>query len=156
MSVKEVRPSDDARGLRFAIVASLWNETIVRKLVDGAIETLQARGVGANDIDVRWVPGAFELPLAARWHTDAAHAVIALGCVIRGETDHFRLVADAASQGLQRVALDAGRPVINGVLAVENVAQAEARSGGSHGNVGSQCALSAIRMANLARGNSAA
>ena len=124
------------------------------------------QGSGYRDVplqfaDVRWVPGSYELPQAARhaaivrvivpaldreWHPDA---VIAVGCVIRGGTEHFRLVADAAAQGLLRVALDTGVPVTNGVLAVEDVAQAEARSGGEHGNAGSQAALAAVRMVNL-------
>jgi 6,7-dimethyl-8-ribityllumazine synthase len=119
--------------------------------------------VAESALEVWWVPGSFELPTAARW---AAHhgsrepfgapaagfdAVIALGCVIRGETEHFRLVADGAAQGLMRVALDTGVPVLNGVLAADDAAQAEARSGGEHGNTGAQVALAAVRMANLRR-----
>ena len=82
-------------------------------------------------------------------HDWLPYAIIALGCVIRGETEHFRLVADNSAHGLMSVALETGVPVLNGVLAVENLAQAEARSGGEHGNTGSQVALAAIRMANL-------
>ena len=164
MSVSHGRPSDDATGLRFGIVAAQWNEGIVRRLVDGACETLRARGAADADVEVSWVPGSYELPLAAKWAAEGRtsagspgpgariDAVIALGCVIRGETEHFRLVADAASQGLLRVALDTGVPVLNGVLAVENAGQADARSGGEHGNTGSQAALAAVRMANLRRG----
>ncbi len=159
--MREFVPGDDATGLKFCIVAAQWNESIVRRLVDGAVATLRARGAAEDDIDVRWVPGSYELPQAARhaaivrvivpaldreWHPDA---VIAVGCVIRGGTEHFRLVADAAAQGLLRVGLDTGVPVTNGVLAVEDVAQAEARSGGEHGNAGSQAALAAVRMVNL-------
>lgn len=154
MSVTERRGGDDAKGLRVCIVAAQWNESIVRRLLTGALETLRARGVSDDAIEVHWVPGSFELPLAAlhaardpQWH-----AVIALGCVIRGETEHFRLVADAAAQGLMRAGLDSGKPVLNGVLAVENVAQAESRSGGEHGNTGSQVALGAVRMVHLLRG----
>ena len=156
MSVTQQRPSDDAAGLKFAIVAARWNESIVKRLLDGALEALRARGAADAHVVVRWVPGSFELPVAAQWATAApggCHAVIALGCVIRGETEHFRLVADAASQGLMRVALDTGVPVLNGVLAVENVAQAEARSGGEHGNTGAQVALAAVHMANAHRGS---
>lgn len=149
MSGTEVRPGDDAGGLRFRIVAAQWNERIVARLLEGARATLRARGAAVADVEVWWVPGSFELPLAARWAADGADAVIALGCVIRGETEHFRLVADGAAQGLLRVALDTGVPVTNGVLAVEDVAQAESRSGGEHGNAGAQAALAAIRMARL-------
>jgi 6,7-dimethyl-8-ribityllumazine synthase len=156
MSVTQQRPADDATGLKFTIVAARWNEGIVKRLLDGALEALRARGAADADVVVRWVPGSFELPVAAQWATAApraCHAVIALGCVIRGETEHFRLVADAASQGLMRVALDTGVPVLNGVLAVEDVAQAEARSGGEHGNTGAQVALAAVHMANVHRGS---
>jgi 6,7-dimethyl-8-ribityllumazine synthase len=163
VSVHEFVPSDSASGLRFAIVAARWNEAIVRRLLDGALATLRAQGADERDIDVYWAPGSFELPLAAhmayagpgpsgRGRAGAdLDAIIALGCVIRGETEHFRLVADAAAQGLLRVALEAGRPVANGVLAVEDAAQAESRSGGEHGNAGAQAALAAIHMANLHR-----
>jgi len=164
MSVTEFTPSDDGRGLRIGIVAAQWNEAIVRRLLDGALTTLRARGVADADIEVWWVPGSFELPTAASLAAHRGrgapaegraprefHAVVALGCVIRGETEHFRLVADAAAQGLLRVALDTEVPVLNGVLAVEDAGQAEARSGGEHGNAGSQAALAAVRMANLQR-----
>ncbi len=162
MSVEHVRPEPEGRGLRIALVAAQWNETIVERLVKGALESLRARGVADDDIEVQWVPGSFELPTAARWAVQSGRrlaaggsapfdAVIALGCVIRGETEHFRLVADGAAQGLMQVALTTGTPVLNAVLAVEDVAQAEARSGGAHGNTGSQAALAALRMAGLRR-----
>ncbi len=160
--MREFVPSDDARELSFCLVAAQWNETYVRRLVDGALATLRARGADEGRIAVRWVPGSFELPLAAQQAAQEERgaarrfdAVVALGCVIRGETEHFRLVADAASQGLLAVALDTGVPVLNGVLAVEDAAQAEARSGGEHGNAGAQAALAAVRMANLRRGREA-
>lgn len=155
MSALQVRPGEDARGLRFRVVAAQWNERVVTRLVDGALATLQARGAAAGDVEVWWVPGSFELPLAARWAAGTPlpsgppDAVIALGCVIRGETEHFRLVADSAARGLMRVALDTGTPVLNGVLAAYDAAQAEARSGGEHGNTGAQAALAAVRMARL-------
>jgi 6,7-dimethyl-8-ribityllumazine synthase len=155
VSGNEPRPDDDARGLRVRIVAARWNERFVERLLAGALETLRARGAADADVEVWWVPGSFELPLAARWAADAplpsgpVDAVIALGCVIRGETEHFRLVAEGAAQGLQRVALDTGVPVLNGVLAVHDPAQAEARSGGTRGNTGAQVALAAVSMAAL-------
>lgn len=139
----------DASGLRFALVAAQWNETIVARLVDAALVVLRGRGAADAALEVRWVPGSYELPLAAQWAARSGHfdAVLAFGVVIRGETEHFRLVADAASQGLMRVMLDTGVPVLNGVLAAENAAQAEARSGGALGNRGAEIALAAIHMA---------
>jgi 6,7-dimethyl-8-ribityllumazine synthase len=100
-----------------------------------------------------WVPGAFELPLACRWVADSRRfdAIVACGVVIRGETDHFRLVADAAAQGIARVALDTGVPVLDAVLAVHDTAQADARTGGPLGNMGARAALAAVHMAALRR-----
>ncbi len=136
---------------RFAIVAARWNETFVKRLVDAALDTLQRQGVPADHIELTWVPGSHELPVAASWAADSGRfdAVLAFGVVIRGETEHFRLVADGATQGLQRVALDTGVPVLNGVLAVYDAAQADARCGGTHGNTGAQTALAALTMASL-------
>ncbi|MFN8586393.1 MAG: 6,7-dimethyl-8-ribityllumazine synthase [Candidatus Eisenbacteria bacterium] len=147
------RPEADANGLRFCLVAAQWNEAIVNRLVEGALGVLAAQGARDEDIEVRWVPGSFELPVAAFWAAGSGEfdAVLAFGCVIRGETEHFRIVADAAAQGLLRVALDTGVPVLNGVLATYDAAQAESRAGGEHGNTGSQTALAAIRMARAAR-----
>jgi 6,7-dimethyl-8-ribityllumazine synthase len=147
----EVPPGHVAAGARFGIVAARWNEAIVRRLVDGALGALAARGVGGERVVVWWVPGAYELPLAARWLIDreAVAAVLAFGCVIRGETEHFRLVADASSDGLMRVMLDTRVPVLNGVLAVERADQAEARAGGVMGNRGAEVALAGIAMAAL-------
>ena len=153
MSPLHQRPEADATGLRFCLVASQWNEAIVNRLVDGALGVLAAQGAQDDDVEVRWVPGAFELPVAAFWAAGSGDfdAVLAFGCVIRGETEHFRIVADNAAQGLMRVALDTGVPVLNGVLATYDAAQAESRAGGEHGNTGSQVALAAIRMARAAR-----
>ena len=138
---------------RFAILASRWNPRIVDALVESARATFLANGVRDVAIDVVRVPGAWELPMAAR---DLAHAgrhaaIIALGCVVRGDTRHYEQVADGASDGLMRVALDTGVPVMNGVLAVENFEDALARAGGSHGNKGEEAALVAIEMADLRR-----
>lgn len=137
---------------RHVIVAARWNEVFVRRMVDAALATLRAQGVADDHVEVVWVPGSFELPVAAAWAADSgrADAVLAFGVLIRGETEHFRLVAESVAQGLQRVALDTGVPVLNGVLAVHEAAQAEARSGGEHGNMGSQVALAAVHMAALA------
>ena len=138
-------------GLRLAVVAARWNEAYVQRLVDAALDTLRRSGVRDQDVELTWVPGSLELPVAASWAADSGRfeAVLAFGVVIRGETEHFRLVADGTAQGLQRVALDTGVPVLNGVLAVHDAAQAEARSGGIHGNTGAQVALAALVMAPL-------
>ena len=136
---------------RFAIVAARWNETFVRRLVDAALDTLRRGGTRDEDVEQTWVPGSLELPVAAKWAADSGRfdAVLAFGVVIRGETEHFRLVADGVTHGLQRVALDSGVPVLHGVLAVDEATQAEARCGGSHGNTGAQTALAALAMAPL-------
>ena len=140
-----------AAGRRFAVIAARWNEAHVQRLVDAALDTLRRQGARDEDVVVTWVPGSHELPVAASWAADSGRfeAVLAFGVVIRGETEHFRLVADGAAQGLMRVSLDTGVPVLNGVLAVENAAQADARTGGSHGNTGAQTALAAVTMAAL-------
>jgi len=140
-----------AAGRRFAVVAARWNETLVRRLVDAAVDTLRRQGAHEADVELTWVPGSLELPLAASWAAGSGRydAVLAFGVVIRGETEHFRLVADGAAHGLLRVALDTGVPVLNGVLAVHDLAQAEARAGGSRGNTGAQTALAAVAMADL-------
>ena len=144
----EIRVRAEAR---FAIVASRWNPRIVDALVDGARDTLQANGIGAEAIDLVRVPGAWEIPLAAKkLARQGRHAaIIALGCVVRGDTRHYEQVADGCAQGLMRVALDHEVPVANGVLAVEQHEDAVARAGGAHGNKGEEAALAAIEMADL-------
>ena len=136
---------------RFAIVASRWNPGIVDVLIDGAQRTLVEHGVDAAAIDVVRVPGAWEIPLvAAQLGRAGRHAaILALGCVVRGDTRHYEHVADNCAQGLMRVALDHGVPVLNGVLAVELHADAQARAGGAHGNKGAEVALAALEMVDL-------
>jgi 6,7-dimethyl-8-ribityllumazine synthase len=149
---RELATDHDASGLRFTLVAARFNESCVRRLVDGALGVLRARGAAEADLEVWWVPGSFELPLAARWAAarPGVAAVLAFGVLIRGETEHFRLVAEACAHGLMRVGLDAGVPVLDGVLAVSDLDQAMARSGGAVGNRGADVALAAIAMARLA------
>ncbi|UYK76247.1 6,7-dimethyl-8-ribityllumazine synthase [Xanthomonas sacchari] len=136
---------------RFAIIASRWNARITDVLVAGARQSLAGNGIADDAVDVIRVPGAWELPLvAARLAAAGKHsAIIALGCVIRGDTRHYEHVADGCAEGLLRVSLDFRIPVLNGVLAVEQVEDAEARAGGSHGNKGEEAALSALEMVNL-------
>jgi 6,7-dimethyl-8-ribityllumazine synthase len=140
-------------GVRLAIVASRFNETITRSLVDGATDALLRHGCVLDDIDVVWVPGAWELPAAARWLLASGRydAIVALGAVIRGETPHFDFVAGEASRGLADAAATFDMPVGFGLLTCDTMAQAEARAGGDYGNKGADAALAALEMANLSR-----
>lgn len=138
-------------GARYAIIASRWNPRITDVLVAGARRTFAENGIADDRVDVIRVPGAWEIPLvAARLAVAKRHAaVVALGCVVRGDTRHYEQVADGCAEGLMRVALEHGVPVANGVLAVERHADAEARAGGSHGNKGEEAALAALEMSHL-------
>jgi 6,7-dimethyl-8-ribityllumazine synthase len=138
-------------GARYAVIASRWNGEIVDALIDGARKAFAMRGVAGDALEVLRVPGAWELPvLAGRLAATKRYAaIVALGCVVRGETRHYEHVADECARGLMRVALDSGVPVLNGVLAVEDEADAWARAGGARGNKGADVALSAIEMAVL-------
>ncbi|RXR01410.1 6,7-dimethyl-8-ribityllumazine synthase [Pseudoxanthomonas composti] len=138
-------------GARYAIIASRWNARIVDALVAGARKELAGNGVDESAIDVVRVPGAWELSLVAMRLAKAGRhaAVIALGCVIRGDTRHYEHVADGCAEGLLQAQLQHGVPVLNGVLAVERIEDAEARAGGSHGNKGEEVALAAVEMVNL-------
>jgi 6,7-dimethyl-8-ribityllumazine synthase len=138
-------------GARFAIVASRWNPRITDTLVAGARQAFANHGVAEDAVDVVRVPGAWEIPLAAaRVAAAGSHAaVVALGCVVRGDTRHYEHVADCCAEGLMRVSLDYRLPVANGVLAVERHEDAEARAGGSHGNKGEEAALAALEMTHL-------
>ena len=136
-------------GARFAIIASRWNPGIVDALIDGARRAFAAHGVAETALDLVRVPGAWEIPLAAARAASGYAAIIALGCVVRGETRHFEHVADECARGLMRVALDTGVPVLNGVLAVERHEHAKARAGGAHGNKGEEVALAAMEIVDL-------
>src|SRR6185312_11698194 len=136
---------------RYAIVASRWNPRIVDALVAGAVRAFGEHGVATESIDLVRVPGAWEIPVvAARLASAGRHAaIVALGCVVRGDTRHYEHVADGCATGLMRVALDFRVPVLNGVLAVEMHADAEARAGGKRGNKGEDVALAALEIADL-------
>jgi 6,7-dimethyl-8-ribityllumazine synthase len=140
-------------GRRFAVVASRFNETVTRALVDGALDALVRHGMAFDDIDVVWVPGAWELPLAVRraMATERYEAVVALGAVIRGDTPHFDYVAGECAAGIMRVTLDTGIPIVFGVLTVDDLDQALARCGGSVGNKGEESAATAVEMVSLLR-----
>jgi 6,7-dimethyl-8-ribityllumazine synthase len=142
-----------AEGLRFAIVASRFNELIVRRLLGGALDALKRHGAAEESIDTAWVPGGFELPLVAGKLADSGKydAVICLGAIIRGATPHFEFVASEAAKGIAQVALRTGMPVIYGVLTADTIEQAIERAGTKAGNRGADAALAAIEMANLLR-----
>jgi len=139
-------------GLRVAVACSRFNGAITWRLLEGALEVLEECGVDRGDVTVAWAPGAFELPLLARALAAAgADAVVCLGAVVRGETDHYRFVAGECARGLQHVALETGVPVAFGVLTTEDAAQAMARSEPGAGNKGREAAATAVEMARLLR-----
>lgn len=136
---------------KFCIIVARFNEFISSKLLSGAIDELRRHGVKEDNIDVMWVPGAFEIPLIAKKaaKTGKYSAIITLGAVIRGTTSHYDYVCAEVSKGVASVGLDTGLPVIFGVLTCENIEQAIERAGTKAGNKGSDAAKSAIEMANL-------
>lgn len=140
-------------GMKAAIVASRFNEIIVRKLLDGAVDGLVRHGMDAENITAAWVPGAFEIPTtaAALAKSGKYDAVICVGSVIRGDTTHYDYVCNEVSKGIAQISLSTGVPVLFGVLTTENIEQALARAGSKAGNKGYDCALSAIEMVNLMR-----
>ena len=141
------------QGLRFALVVSRFNEFISSRLLDGAKDALLRHGVAEENVDVAWVPGAFEIPLAARKLavSGSYSGVICLGAVIRGATPHFEYVAAEVTKGIAHVGLETGLPVIYGVVTADNLEQAIERAGTKAGNKGFDAATTAIEMANLLR-----
>ena len=140
-----------ASGLKIAIVAGRFNEFIVGKLVSGAVDAIVRHGGNEEDIDIAYVPGAFELPLAAKKlaKTGKYDAIVALGTVIRGATTHYDYVCSEAAKGIGKISLDEEIPVMFGVVTTENIEQAIERAGTKAGNKGFDAAVSAIEMANL-------
>ena len=147
----ELAGTPDGAGRRIAVVASRFNEDIVKKLVDGALDALVKHGVQYDDIDVVWVPGAWELPVAARWllTTERYDGVVAVGAVIRGDTAHFDYIAGEASRGLAAASVDTETPIGFGVLTCDNDEQAEARAGGAHRKKGWAAAPATLEMVDL-------
>ena len=143
----------DGSGLRVGVIVSQFNETVTSRLLDGAREALKRHGVREDAITIVRVPGSLEIPQAAQRMATAGRwdALVALGCVIRGQTAHFDLVAAEAARGIAQVARESGVPVAFGVLTTEDMAQAMARSGGSLGNRGFDAVGAAIEMANVNR-----
>ena len=139
------------QGMKVGIVAARFNEIIVNKLLGGAVDGLVRHGVEEENITAAWVPGAFEIPVAAQKMAQSGNydAVICVGTVIRGDTSHYDYVCNEVSKGIAHVSLETGIPVLFGVLTTENIEQAIARAGSKAGNKGYDCALSAIEMVNL-------
>lgn len=140
-------------GLRVACVVSRFNELLSTRLLSGAQDGFVRHGIAEDDIDIAWVPGAFEIPLVASKLavTGRYDAIVALGVVIRGGTPHFEYVSAEVSKGIAKVTLDSGVPVIFGVITADTIEQAVERAGTKAGNKGWEAALSAIEMANLGR-----
>jgi 6,7-dimethyl-8-ribityllumazine synthase len=149
-----LNPSLDARGLRVALVVSRFNHLISVRLLDDARDTLFEHGLDPTDLELFWVPGAFEIPLAARRLAESGRfdAIVALGSVIRGGTPHFDYVCQGVTDGVREVMRESGVPVGFGVLTTDDIDQALARAGGSDGNKGGEVALAAIEMAQFTRG----
>lgn len=142
-----------SQGIKVGIVAARFNEFIVSRLIGGCEDTLLRHGVKGEDIDLAWVPGAFEIPLIAKKMAESGRydAVIALGAVIRGSTSHYDYVCAEVSKGIAAVSLESGVPVLFGVLTTDTIEQAIERAGAKAGNKGADCAQGAIEMVNLIR-----
>lgn len=145
---KQNVPLPSGKNKIIGIVVSEWNAPITESLLKGATETLIAAGVKEDDIIIEYVPGSVELTFGAKVLVEntLAHAVIVLGCVIQGETKHFDYVCDSVTQGITKLNVHYPTPVIFGVLTTDNLEQAEARAGGTHGNKGEDCAIAALKM----------
>ena len=141
----------NGEGRRFAVLASRFNHHVTEKLAEGAMDALVRHGAASEDVDLVWVPGAWELPFAARRlaATERYNALVVVGAVVRGDTPHFDYVAGEASRGLSLASTDFDTPIGFGLLTCDNNEQAEARAGGAHGNKGWDAALAALEMSNL-------
>ena len=148
-----IEGSLDGSGLKIGIVAAKFNEFITTKLVEGAQEGLSENGVDATDVTIAYVPGSFEIPVVASKmaHSGNYDAVICLGAVIKGDTDHYEYVAGEATRGIAAVSLSSGIPVIFGVLTTHTMQHALERCGGRKGNAGHSCAVTAIETVNVLR-----
>ncbi len=149
--MNELAADGNGEDLRVCIVVAQWNAFVTHKLLDGARSGLGERGVRAEDITVAWVPGSFEVPAATRWAAESGKfdAVIAIGTVIKGETDHYEHIAGQAAAGIMETSQETGVPVAFGVLTCDTPEQALDRAGGAQGNKGDEAAEAAIQMARL-------
>ena len=139
------------QGMKVCLIAARFNSFIVQKLVDGAVDGLVRHGVDESNITLAWVPGAFEIPVAAKKAASSGKydAVICLGAVIRGSTTHYEMVCAESAKGVALVGMETGLPVLYGIITTENIEQAIERAGSKAGNKGYDCALSAIEMVNM-------
>jgi 6,7-dimethyl-8-ribityllumazine synthase len=153
MAVREFTGSLEGAGLRIGIIVSRFNRTVTESLLRGALEALERHGVATEDVTVAHVPGAFEVPFAARRLAAAGRydALVCLGAVVRGDTPHFEYIASEVTRGLGRIMADHGLPVAFGVLTTDTIEQALDRAGAHHGNKGYEAAVTAIEMARLGR-----
>lgn len=151
--MRVVRGEPDGADRRVAVIAARFNETVTTALVDGCLDGLAHHGVSSDDIVVVWVPGAFEIPVvAAKLAASGSYdAILCLGAVIRGDTAHFELVANEAARGIAEVSRTTGVPVIFEVLATDDLAQAQARAGGTHGNKGWEAAVAGLETVSALR-----
>lgn len=152
--MKAHAPSLDATGLRVALIVARFNHLVSIRLIEGAREALEGQGLAEEDLELFWVPGAFEIPQAARWVAESGlfDAIVTLGSVIRGGTPHFDYVCRGVTDGVREVMRHSDVPVGFGVLTTDDIDQALARAGGSEGNKGGDVALAALEMARLRRG----
>ena len=151
--MKNIQGKLVAENLKIGIVISRFNDFITKRLLEGCIDTLIRHGVISDDINIVWVPGGFEIPLATKKMAEkrSYDAIICLGCIIQGATPHFNFIAGEAAKGIAKISQDYSIPVSMGILTTENIEQAIERAGTKHGNKGQEAALSAIEMANLSR-----
>ena len=149
--VKTIEGNLIAKGKKFGIIASRFNDFVTKELVSGCLDTLVRHGAEDKDLEVVWVPGAFEIPLVALKlaKTKSYDAIVCLGTIIRGSTPHFDYIASEVSKGIARVSHDTGLPVIFGVITADTIEQAIERAGTKEGNKGKDAALNAIEMVNL-------
>lgn len=149
--VKTIEVKLITKGKRFGLIVSRFNDFISKRLLEAAVDTLIRHGASENDLEVVWVPGAFEIALvAARMAKSKKYdALICLGAIIRGGTPHFDYIASEAAKGIASVSLNSGKPVSFGIITADNIEQAIERAGAKNGNKGQEAALSAIEMANL-------
>ena len=149
--VKTIEGNLIAKGKKFGIIASRFNDFITKELVSGCLDMLTRHGANNEDLSITWVPGAFEVPLLAQRlaKSKSYDALICLGTIIRGSTPHFEYIASEVAKGIAKVSLDTGLPVIFGIITADTIEQAVERAGTKEGNKGRDAALSAIEMANL-------
>jgi len=140
-----------AENLKIGIVVSRFNDFITKKLLEGCTDTLIRHGVNPKDINITWVPGGFEIPLATKKMAEKRYydTLICLGCIIQGATPHFNFIASETIKGIAKISQDYGTPISMGILTTDNIEQAIERAGTKHGNKGQEAAMSAIEMANL-------